>query len=467
MAAFGQIVNFPRAAGDTSGLTADINTVSGRVLGGDLPQASGVLKRTHTELTPGVDSSKMRALAGGERAAITNRNNQVGTGPASILAGHVVPRAQAGPYRPAPPTSLASHTEQVDGPIPMLRTISSPNAYELPGDRQLVFIKKPVQASQRMLAGLVRQRPLTVAAPQARGAPGLPMHSAAYEHTDGNTLVGKHLQSLNCFLLKCQLELFKKDPARYATLTASEVWHGCELPWTGWTLDGVCRLEEITNGKSSKESDGYGATRGLGRYSKGVGPNAVQKTMSVVRAGRVSMLDYFQSRGITRGALLYLVLTKTKWPSTGYGNDSNNITFVSSTKSGTLDARPQNVSETVSAGSFVEQKALPSPYFGDKLKRPFMGFMLHCVAVPDGGSPDSSFYHFIDEWGHHRHNALVMRFGRVLFEPFRFTPQGTILTADHTASGFAPAIDGTDAMVRMPFPDVLLDPCKDGVFGMF
>jgi hypothetical protein len=451
---------------DNRGQGSNPWTVGGKIFGADLGAAQGVLKRTHTALNPGLDSSKMRALATGERVKINDRNNQIGTGPASFLAGHVVPPSEAGGYRPAAPTSMASHTENTDAPIPIVRFLAAPNMYELPGDRQCVFIKKPTTPSQRLRPGVAGPRPgAGVANPNANS-----IQARAHEWADGNTMQAKHVYALNQFLVEEQYKLLLTNPKRYSSLSASEIWHGCaDLPWTGWFHDGVCRLEEITGGKSSKFDDGYGSVRTLGRLGKGVGPNGVQKTMSVVRAGRVSMQNVFQSRGITRNATLYWVLTKRKW---GYKDTHTpaSLHFVHTTKADVLTTQFNSVNRNFQPKTLAELKLHPhtdpeQQQYLQALEEPFMGYMLYPLAVPDSGSPDSSFYMCEkDEWGRKHRPALVMRFGRVLFEPFRFQPQETIHTAD--MGSFKPATDGRHAMMEMPFPDILLDACKDGLFAM-
>lgn len=161
---------------------------------------------------------------------------------------------------------------------------------------------------------------------------------------------------------------------------------------------------------------------------------------------------------------MFLVLRKTPMPKKGA------ITFVHTNKAGTAHANPDGVVRSFDTPTVEVQRDYKSnnpqhvAYF-KALKRGYMGFTLHFVCVPHGGSPDRSFYEYEDEWGHKHHDALVMRFGRVLFEPYRFTPQPTLLTSQ--TDGFKPYTNGTEAMVRMPFPDVILDPCKDGFLGMF
>jgi hypothetical protein len=277
----------------TTRVTGGPFAVSGQVFAGDLSQAPGASKRARHDVIAGLQPNKMQALANGEKAALTNRNNQVGTGPASFLSGHVVPEDEAGPYEDAQPTHMGSHLEYVNTAIPVVRFLASPHAYELPGDRQLVFIKKMRQRAQRMAARL--GRPDTSAL--TRTVNNTTMRTLAYEYTDSNSIVGKHMEALNNFIIRCQYDLFEKDPQRYERLTPSELWHGVsDLSWSGWTLDGVCRLEELTGGKSTKFDDGYGSMQSLGRLSKGVGREGVEKTMSVVRAGRVSMHNFFNSR---------------------------------------------------------------------------------------------------------------------------------------------------------------------------
>lgn len=70
-------------------------------------------------MIPGLESNKMRALATGTSATIRDRNMTVGPNSSAYLAGHLVPASEAGAYSPAPPTHLASHTEQTNGPIPI------------------------------------------------------------------------------------------------------------------------------------------------------------------------------------------------------------------------------------------------------------------------------------------------------------------------------------------------------------
>lgn len=226
----------------------------------------------------------------------------------------------------APPTSLIDHVEKVNGPIPMYRRIAANEMYEMPGVRELLFLQKPFHGSARMKVnpnlpwgksrmptnGYGDQRvpggfPTSGINPLAMANNGGP----DYPVTDGYVYRGLNIRALNYYLAQGCLELFRKSPSKYLKLTPLHIWHGIqELPWTGWTIDGIVRLEEQVGGGSTKLNEGYGPRRAIGPSSNPHTGKRAEKRCSVVRAGRVSAQNIFNSKGITTGAIHYLVLTK-------------------------------------------------------------------------------------------------------------------------------------------------------------
>lgn len=141
-----------------------------------------------------------------------------------------------------------------------------------------------------------------------------------------------------------------------------------------------------------------------------------------------------------------------------------------STKVDTMMAQPieNHVSIVLSDGekkpSTMQHKdATEMPYY-EAMQQAFRPFQLCPVSQPDGGSLNPSFYEYEDECKQTHYDALVMRLCRELFEPFECQP--TPAMESPKDSGFGPQVDGRKPMTAMPFPDVLMDPCKDGYFSL-
>ena len=98
------------------------------------------------------------------------------------------------------------------------------------------------------------------------------------------------------------------------------------------------------------------------------------------------------------------------------------------------------------------------------MKRGFTPFLLHPVCAADCGSLDPSFMEYVNEFDERCYDALPMCVGRTLFEPFEYKLEPALTKP--TDAGFKPCTDGAQEMSRMPFPGILLQPCKDGYLNV-
>lgn len=461
------------------------NTVSGRAFGGDLAFASGAAKRSVSLLTPGLDSSKLRALATGERATLSNHNNTFTTGQVSaFLSGHAMPPSQTGPWAAAKPMDLVNHDEPINGAVPITRIIVNKEMHDLPGIGELCILKKPLRPSHKV--ELSEQR-------IAGGTSGWGHTQAINPHMGKNVNIGDNeaadllpyvafnVRAWNLYIARHCWDLFQRHPKKYYELTPLKIWAGVpEDPdladWTGFMLDGIVRLEEMMDGPSTKLSDAYGTFRSLGAHIKGNPGTPAAKQVNIVRGGNVRAQNIFESRGITRGSQHSLLLTQRPMP-------NGELNFCLTSKGGVLAQGVTSVKTTFKLdkqyATVVQQRTIQPV---NKRGRPtgaaavdayhvalpdhggFAPFQLFAVTQPDGGSLPTSFFEWVDSWLIKHYDALPLRFCREVHEPYQFAPLPAINSPDDKV--FQPLTDGTRAMQQMPIQNVIMHPEQDGIMAL-
>jgi hypothetical protein len=449
----GRLVGPAQASlGTPSGIPGTAGNVGSRLFGGDLGAAARAYGNASAPFTPGANT--MQGRQGGLRDFATGTNVSIGTGPAAaLLKGNNV--ANSGWEGIAPVTADANTFEPTNAPITMPRFLAADFAHNIPGDDELVFIKRPTAAAKRPIDQAKKMNPW--------GAGGNDL-----AETKMDALIGYNVQALNKYLFESGLELFRTNVDRYQKLTPLEVWQGCDdadLKWTGWTLDGGVRLEEMRSGAASAQNDGYGSYTPFNIVSRTKNAPYPQKLTTVTRSGRCRLKDIFYSKGLRPGARLYLILTKKAWTAK---IAAHQVTFTTTTKAGTI-AEGASVTKSVTSPPLASIKAWGKDGSDERemyeaVVTPYMGFQLCGYVAEDGGEPPMSFKCYKDEWGVPHYDALVLCIGTQLHPQFASTPQPGIRSPDQHE--FSPIVDGTNAMIRPLIPDVLLNPYKDGVLSL-
>jgi hypothetical protein len=360
------------------------------------------------------------------------------------------------------PQEYKSHpnviNEQSDGPIMANRFLTAPAAHMIPGQDDLVFIHKPKQE------GMTRH-PDLVGAMYPRSA-AYATGAVAQEMDDLRSLIGLNPWALNYFLAAEQVELWLTDPERAALLTPAQIWHGVnDLWWTGFTCDGVCRLEELANQTPGNISnDGYATFTPFKITEKTPRAPKALKLESIVRAGRTRMRDLWGGRGNRAGAALHLVLTARPGP------DDETLTFVTTAKSETMQAVPTAVTSTVTVPTVEEfQRRAKDPSLKltkraremlEEMKQAPRLFQLYAYSHDNGGDVPLSFRVYEDPWKMPHYDGLPLRVGKILHPAYATPTEPGI--RDPSDPGFAPIANGFDAMRKMLITSVVLDACKDG-----
>lgn len=121
-----------------------------------------------------------------------------------------------------------------------------------------------------------------------------------------------------------QLPLYDKDHSSYKKLTPRAIIYGTPiernslpLPWTGWTIDGVCFSEEGSNGESTTETNGR---------SRGTRPGG--KYCTLINGGSVEMYNYGGAHGMRAGsAVVYAIIKKPEPAAVSRFGDNNKVSY--------------------------------------------------------------------------------------------------------------------------------------------
>lgn len=448
-------------------LTAPGNE-AGLVFGGQLGAATRGYSRASTALVPG--QSAVRAMASGFRQHVSDINAAYVAGPgASLLEGHTIAPSENVTYAPnAAPSYPAVNAELTDTPIAMFRIVTALRASDIPGEGQLLFLKRPAIAASVMEIG---DAAMTSIAKSKAGA--LPLRTLALNRAvDMNVMIGLHIASLNRLLTEQLLELLYTDPVTYfQKVTPHAIMEGHpDIECSGWFCDGGVRLEEMATGApADKLTDGADARGNVFTGMRTGSLNGMpQKNLTVVRAGRVALQNIWDNRGVVAGAVCCLVAARYSPTTAPHAEDAH---FVCTSKAGTFANAPPGVVAKVHLPSAKEIQAQASRFGATTLeyqllqnvKHGFSPIQLFPVMVPTGGAPDASMRMSRDELGREFHDAMFMRLGRVLFPSYQNQPGPALENRD--SLGFEPVWDGSRAM-RLPLiTDVLLDPYKEGAFA--
>jgi hypothetical protein len=376
-------------------------------------------------------------------------------GPAGSLYGSIY----------APETSANATHENTNSPIDVFRFLTADQAHCIAGMDELSFIKRPSQSARAMKAPLASVLE-AAGTGYAKTANPRQQGTLLSDNVDMASQVGQNICALNEYLYKKQEELLLNDIETFASLTPEMIWHGSDKPgleWTGWTLDGTGRLEEMALQKASHTNDGYGIYTPYKKNGFAGNTPRPQKMLTTVRAGRSRMKDIFRSRGLFTGAITSLILTTKQ-----VFDEHDTVEFITTTKSET----------SASAGASRVFSAYPRPKIEDlrnrahtpaakterakalyaSLKSVPAYFQLFAVATRD--EPGLRFTRYTDPWGMPHFDGLVLSFGVVQNPPYGPDSAEEIRSPDDFA--FLPVINGEDIMLRPLIEDVLLRPDKDG-----
>jgi hypothetical protein len=347
--------------------------------------------------------------------------------------------------------------ENSDAPIMAHRFLSAPAAHMLPGQDDLVFIHKPKREGHAVHPSL-----------QGAAHPRMQAYAtgiAAQEAHDLRTLTGLNIWSVNYIWAMEQLHLWKTNPERAAELTPSQIWDGVEdLFWTGWTCDGGCRLESLEGGQTGNiHNDGYATFTPFKITEKTPRSPLPVKGQSIVRAGKCRLRDLWGARAGRAGASLHLIATAQPF----VGSDS--VTYVTTAKSETMHATPTSVMQVVKLPTLAEFHAYANttPKLTPRAKEMLLSmkqlppiFQLFPLSIDNGDDVPLDFRVYEDAWEMPHYDGRPLRVGKILHPAYAAATEPGLERP--TDPGFAPAINGFDAMTRKLITNVVLDACKDG-----
>lgn len=188
--------------------------------------------------------------------------------------------------------------------------------------------------------------------------------------------------SFNYILLMLQLQHFNnggpgKGKEEYYKMTPMDYWKH-------WTFDGIVESEEMANGGESYLSSGF---NGRSPVQQGYG----FKVCTVITKGPASVFNYFGDN-IEQGKQCYAVIKKHDIPADYYYmlNNKNNMASLSGFK-----------------------KDLPLPKSEEKIKP----FQMSFFNLPKGLPVPREYYHYYDEQGYMRRDAVVIPLGTIFSIP--------------------------------------------------
>jgi hypothetical protein len=428
--------------------------------------------------------SRMISYLNGQRALLANPNTTMAANPpglalapAGLLSDFRFASAPAdgmdapSRFRPV----LPDRDEHANVRVPINRVLYAlphGSPLQLPGHDELAIVKKSMPRHRN-----IRLTDPTRARLGDNGLGRLIQSGYTDSYAAGNMgrnmlIQGEPVRALNiqawnfCIAQKL-LELFKTDRARYNALGIHELWFGTDgghdvfnpkydkepLDCCGWSVDGIPRVEELSDGRSARDNDGYSwaASHG-GIGTRPTRPAESAKKVTMIAAGSQHLIDYGGGRGMCEGGLAHLVLSRQAVPVTS----GRTATYTLAHKSGPLGIPAGGATMTLEVPDKAEATAEnPDPDLYD-----FRPPQLSWVMSPDGSALDPGYQENVDERGFTHYDAIILRLGRIMWAPDRFTyrlPPGP--------GELRPMTNGYELMVQ-PKCVILLDPCKDGAFGI-
>jgi hypothetical protein len=368
------------------------------------------------------------------------------------------------------PNAPKSHpnvtNENSDAPIMIFRVLTAAATHMIPGQDDLVFIHKPrkgegISDGVRSLASALDPRSAVYATGRVNE-----------DIRDLRALVALNIWALNAELAREQIRLWLTDPELASEMTPEKIWHGDDRCfWTGFTCDGVVRLEELSNGQVGEiGNDGYAVFTQWKKTAKTPQKSYPQKNAAIVRAGKNRMRDIWQSRGTRAGASLHLLLTDAPATSTSTSSTTGRVLrFVTSAKAETGEFT--NIVDEVSIPSLDDfhdaadklpaKKVRGKEMLKSMTQAPPIFQLVPYANETGGGDVPYRFRKYVDAWGQPHDDALALDVGKILHPAFATEPQPAVVSPTDD-EGFAAATNGYDAMRRMFITSVVLYPEKDG-----
>jgi hypothetical protein len=357
------------------------------------------------------------------------------------------------------PGTSGAHEEVANTRTPVWRILHAPTKRgmaDLPGKHEVVFLKRS------RTTDLIAIRPGLKKPPTNPNAP-----TNVYGHSglvNTHPCMGMNPIAWTEAIHEMLNVLAKRAPAAYFALDMRRIFQGHrDHEWTGWSFDGVVRIEQDTTRNSSAYTDGYRSTGFAGgRFVTPVSNDT--KLTTIIMTGEQEMLDYFEGRGVVEGASLFFVVKKYT-PS----EKVEAITYVKSSKAIMLDMSADHIVANQAAGWItIPDQAKIAAHVANARDYPTEAertkSVKQClpgvfpVAVPDGGELDPAYAEYEDELGLKQIGAILYA-GRVMFLPPRF--QGQPALTGPTDPNFKPLTDGRRFMTREHLT-VLLPNIKDG-----
>ncbi len=262
----------------------------------------------------------------------------------------------------------------------------------------------------------------------------------------------------NFLMAKAQLALAAKDAAAYRRLRPVELFFGQSAmginpfgqtikDYEGWHCDGIVEFERGETGDSTRRAEGYLSAAGQLMAP----PQGAGKIVTVSAAGEVSIVDYFDGKGVQEGSTLYGILSKgCDWVKDTEEETEHVLTYTLAQKAIDTQFNEGHFTQTIMN---AEVEVEP----GKKVKlRPIEW---RFVAVAHGGELPMEYRQSCDEWGMVRSDAHVVRIGRVMW-----APPGLIAGLTPTPEQLKPLRDGR---VAMRGPEIrIVAALEDGWFGL-
>lgn len=395
--------------------------------------------------------AKMQRMTGGERDRLLQAGGSIpaAPGPFNGLLNFPVGTPSANEPNRAVPGTSAVQEEVANTRTPVWRVLHAPSKHstaDLPGKHEAVFLKRSRTSD---LVSVPSGSEQYVRQNKERNKPNFDHHDSIGLGMGRTDLINVHpCMALNPIAWTEAMhdmlnKLAAKKYAEYAALDMRRVFGGHSgHDWTGWTFDGVVRVEQDSTRNSSAFADGYRNT-GLagGRFMSP--PDAGTKLATIITTGEQEMVDYFGGRGLVEGASLFFVV-KMYRPTAG----AKAITYVKSCKAIVLGMNAENTVKT--------QPVQTLKVGGNDVTQMVPG--IFPVALPDGGELDPIYAAYENEEGVQCVGTILYA-GRVMFLPARFQGKPALTGPDD--ANFLPLLDAREYMTRDHLT-VLLPNFKDG-----
>lgn len=425
---------------------------------------TGAKRLAYSADGPGADdvtnANKMRGYLTGARRLFMSPNTSLpADGTVSGINTDFRLRQQAGiggdPAQLAPPipTSAAEATANTRHAVNrIVRAPPGGTISMLPGQGEFSFVHRSMPVTGGGGLG-----PRNFSAPTAVGGGGTGstsmlghqwLNSRLREY--GSPVTSLHLRSLNLFLAQHYIDLYASEADHHLYYKYNKcsmvVWGPGEddrdAPgFLGWSNDGLVRVEELENGTSARDSDGYAA-----RSSGAGGSSTPVKKYTMTAAGQEQMRDYVEGAGVFEGAGIWIYCRRVELP-------PHEVVYTLAAKSTPLG---------IPVSDAVVRLAVPDIDVAAGHQRRLCVPQFFVGVQSAGNEPDRlEARRCEDEFGGVTYDGFVAHQATILFAPERAANRPAVPLAE-----LKPITDGYKVMTGERF-EVILSEDRDGLRAMF